>query len=57
MTLELVITLIACVYIIIACIFYIITMLFERQLERELWKLEQIKNEKEVKKYEIKRIN
>ena len=41
MTLELVITLIACVYIIIACIFYIITMLFERQLERELWELKQ----------------
>jgi hypothetical protein len=41
MSLELIITLIACVYIIIACIFYIITMLFERQLERELWELEQ----------------
>ena len=39
MSLELIITLIACVYITIACIFYIITMLFERQLERELWEL------------------
>lgn len=41
MTLKLIIILIACFYITIACIFYIITMLFERQLERELWKLEQ----------------
>jgi hypothetical protein len=48
MTLELIITLIACVYITIACIFYIITMLFERQLERELWELEQ----KQKGKYE-----
>jgi hypothetical protein len=53
MSLELIITLIACVYIIIACIFYIITMLFERQLERELWELEQKTGREKMNKKQI----
>jgi hypothetical protein len=48
MTLELVISLIAFVFITIGCIFYIIAMLMERHCERKLWELEQ----KQKGKYE-----
>jgi hypothetical protein len=40
MTLELVISLIAFVFITIGCIFYIIAMLFERHYDRKLWELD-----------------
>jgi len=49
MTLELVISLIAFVFITIGCIFYIIAMLMERHCDRKLWELEQ---KQKGKKYE-----
>jgi hypothetical protein len=49
MTLELVISLIAFVFITIGCIFYIIAMLMERHCDRKLWELEQ----KQKKKYRL----
>jgi len=54
MTLELVISLIAFVFITIGCIFYIIAMLMERHYDRKLWELDNKIKEEQLRKGYIK---
>ena len=50
MTLELVISLIAFVFITIGCIFYIIAMLMERHYDRKLWELDNKIQQEQLRK-------
>ena len=54
MTLELIISLIAFVFITIGCIFYIIAMLMERHYDRKLWELDNKIKEEQLRKGYIK---